>query len=555
MSAYTVGQYLVDRLHQIGIEHLFAIPGDYCAEWIQDYVEPGPIQRIGSTNELNAGYAADGYARQNGVGAVCVTYSVGAFSLLNAVAGSYTERVPVVVINGAPSSAKRLEFRDTGMQWHHLIDDQNTDLRVFSQVTTVAERISDPHLAPGQIDNALRACLTERRPIYLETTEDVYDLPCDRPQGSIAASPRRSDPANAAEALDVVADRLRAAERPLVWAGVELERFGLAGEFARLLDHLGIPYVSSLSGKGVLDEDNPHYVGTFDGPSTPEPVAEVFAEADYVLALGVWLTDENLLGYELPWDTMSLVSRDVVRTGTSVQTLVTLADMVEGLLGLDGIGPFPDPDVSKSAVDLTAPDEPLTYQGFYDAVTDLVDASKLVMGGTGFNYFGSAGFRIRRPSGFVSQSTYADIGYVTPAAIGAQLGAGDGARPLVFAGDGGFQMTAQCIGTMAGLGLDPIIFVMDNGVYGIEQWLADPAVYGNDEPFYPLSVLHGWDYSKLPDAFGGRGWKVTTYGELSAAVEEALAYRDGPSLIQVCVPSKSVPELADWKIPQDDSSA
>lgn len=95
---YTVGQYLVERLYEIEIRHLFAIPGDYCADWVQDNLEPSGIQRIGSTNELNAGYAADGYARLNGVGAVCVTYSVGAFSLLNAITGSFVEKVPVIAI-------------------------------------------------------------------------------------------------------------------------------------------------------------------------------------------------------------------------------------------------------------------------------------------------------------------------------------------------------------------------------------------------------------------------------------------------------------------------
>ena len=200
---YTVGQYLVDRLYQVGVKHLFAIPGDYCAEWVHKYLEPSPIERIGPTNELNAGYAADGYARLNGIGAVCVTYSVGAFSLLNAVAGSYTEQVPVVVINGAPSVAKRLQYRETGLLWHHLINGQNTDLHIFENITVAAERIDDPALAPGQIDNALRACLTQRRPIYLETTEDVYDLPCARPQGTITAVPLLSDETNKNTALKI----------------------------------------------------------------------------------------------------------------------------------------------------------------------------------------------------------------------------------------------------------------------------------------------------------------------------------------------------------------
>ena len=112
---YTVGQYLVDRLDQLGLGHLFSIAGDYSIEWVQRYVEPSRIEVIEEVNELNAGYAADGYARLKGIGALCVTYSAGALSAVNAIAGAYVEKIPVVLINGAPSIKKTLEFQQTGV--------------------------------------------------------------------------------------------------------------------------------------------------------------------------------------------------------------------------------------------------------------------------------------------------------------------------------------------------------------------------------------------------------------------------------------------------------
>lgn len=562
-NVYTVGQYLADRLHQIGVDHLFAIPGDYCAEWVHNYVETNPdIERIGATNELNAGYAADGYARMRGVGAVCVTYSVGAFSLLNAIAGAYVERVPVVVINGAPSPAKRLQFRETGFQWHHLIDDQDTDLRVYQNVTVAAERIEDPDRAPKQIDAALAACLSERRPVYLETLENVYDLPCERPQGRITASDPRSDAHNLEEALEHVRGKLVAADRPLVWAGVEIERYGLQDAFAEWVEAHDLPYVTSLLGKGVLSESNARFAGIFDGNGSPDAVQALVKESDFVLGLGAWMTDENLLGWMLDWTDTTLAYREVVRAGAEVYTAVSLPDLLHGLLDADdAIGPFngaalAEATRSKTTVDTpddpdapTGPDETLTYQGFYDAVSQYVDASTVVMGGTGFNYFGSMSLPTLRQSGYVAQAAYADIGYVTPAAVGVDFAVDDDVRVMVFAGDGGFQMTAQCIGTMVEHNQNPILFVLDNGVYGIEQWLADPAVYGNDEPFYPLSVIPRWNYSALPHAFGGgKGWRVETFGELTDAVQGALDNTDGPSLIQVVIPSKSIPEGAEFKV-------
>lgn len=570
-DSYTVGQYLADRLHELGIRHLFAIPGDYCAEWVHEYVEKNPdIERIGSTNEINAGYAADGYARMNGIGAACVTYSVGAFSLLNPIAGAYVERVPVVVINGAPSPKKRLQFRETGFQWHHLIDDQNTDLRVYENVTCAAERIGDPERAPGQIDSALRACIRDSRPIYLETLEDVYDLPCDPPDAPLDVQPgQRSDPDECENAVEAVTHHLERADSVIVWGGVEIERYNLQAEFQALVEELDVPYVTSLLGKGLLSEENPHFAGVFDGKGSPAPVQKQVADADYVLGLGAWLTDENLLGWMFDTGPATLAYRDVVRDvssaesnsgrqRTKVYTAVGLRDLigelqaaaVEHRATVDGTATAVR---TRQRVEEQAPDvdveadDQITYQGFYDAVADHVPDDAVVMGGTGLNFFGSLELPVDTASGFVSQAAYADIGYVTPASVGVDLESDD-RRVMVFAGDGGFQMTAQCIGTMAEEGLDPIIFVVNNGVYGIEQWLADPSVFGNEEPFYPLAVLQDWNYSKLPEAFGGKGWRVNTYGELESAIESARAYTEGPSLIEVKVPKKSLPALAEFKV-------
>src|SRR4051812_45206887 len=185
-SEYTVGQYLVDRLHQLGLDHLFSIAGDYTIEWVNEYVEPSPIELIEEVNELNAGYAADGYARLTGIGALCVTYSAGGLCAVNAIAGAYEERVPVVLSSGAPSLKRTIEFEQTGFSSHHFISGRQTDVQVFEYITATAARIDNPDLAPMLIDQALTRCITERRPIYLELLQDVVDLECQRPTGALS---------------------------------------------------------------------------------------------------------------------------------------------------------------------------------------------------------------------------------------------------------------------------------------------------------------------------------------------------------------------------------
>ena len=159
-SNWTVGKYLIHRLKQVGVKHLFGIPGDYIVDFVLDANESG-IQYVGNTNEIKAGYAADAYARLNGISAVAVTYGVGGFSLINTIAGAYVERVPVIALNGAPGIAKHLEERDTGLLWHYMLSDQSTDLEMYRRVTVAAEQLKNPALAPRQIDQAIITCLTE----------------------------------------------------------------------------------------------------------------------------------------------------------------------------------------------------------------------------------------------------------------------------------------------------------------------------------------------------------------------------------------------------------
>ena len=227
---YTVGQYLVDRLHQLGLDHLFSIAGDYSIEWVNRYVAPSNIEIIEEVNELNAGYAADGYARLKGIGALCVTYSAGALCAVNAIAGAYVEAVPVVLINGTPDVKKTLTFEQTGFSSHHFISGRQTDLQTFEHITVAAVRVDNPDLAPMLIDYALTQCITERRPVYIELLQDMVDLDCDPPKGTLRPGRILSDQVNLQQSVAQIAESLERAARPLIWVGVEVDRLGLLSE-------------------------------------------------------------------------------------------------------------------------------------------------------------------------------------------------------------------------------------------------------------------------------------------------------------------------------------
>lgn len=544
----TVGQYLVDRLHELGLRHLFSIAGDYSIEWVNSYVERSGIQVIEEVNELNAGYAADGYARLKGIGALCVTYSAGSLCATNAIAGSYVEKVPVVLINGAPSIKKTLTFEQTGYSSHHFISGRETDRQVFEYITAAAVRIDSPDLAPMLIDYALTQCITERRPVYIELLEDLVDLECTPPSSALKAAPVISDKDNLSQSIAQISERLQNATKPLIWIGVEIDRFGLHRQAERLIQDLGIPYVTELLSKAILSEDDAQFAGVFDGKSSSPYVQSLVESSDFVLALGVWLTDINDLGWPIDLDKTAFASWDTLKYGTSFNAQVSLADLVNGLIdkGVRRKAPSLPTKASRQAPVVNPADE-ITYQGFYDFIQHQIDKNTIVGADASLNYFGSMLLEVAARRGFIVQSSYSAIGYIGPAATGVSLAKQDDQRLMCFSGDGGFQMTAQCLSTQTRFNLNPIIFVMDNGVYGVEQWLADASVFHGDKPFYNSCILHRWNYSKLAEVFGCQGWKVQTYGELAEATNSAKENLNSPSIIQVVVPQRSIPDNANWK--------
>ena len=545
---YTVGQYLVDRLYELGLRHLFSIAGDYSIEWVNSYVEPSGIRVIEEVNELNAGYAADGYARLKGIGALCVTYSAGALCAVNPIAGAYVEKVPVVLINGTPSIKRTIAFEQTGFSSHHFISGRETDLQVFEYVTVATVRVDNPDLAPLLIDHALTQCITEKRPVYIELLEDMVDLVCEPPQGRLKSARTMSDKGGLDQATAKIQEQLQGAAHPLIWLGVEIDRLGLQQKARSLIQQLKIPYVTQFMSKAVLSEDDAQFAGVFDGQASSAAVKDLVNNADFILALGVWLTDLNSLGWNQDFGKTAFVSLDAVKYGAYFCPQVALEHLIDGLLAGAVRGKVQALPAKPRAPGTRAnPDDKITYQGFYDFIPSFIDKNTILGSDASINYFGSLLLKVGTPGCFIAQSSYSSIGYIGPAATGLCLAKQSEQRVMVFAGDGGFQMSAQCLSTQTRFQLNPIIFVINNGVYGVEQWLADSTVLYTDKPFYKSCILHPWNYRKLSEVFGCQGWKVSTYRELAEAVTGALANSTSPSIIHVLVPSKSIPDNATWK--------
>jgi indolepyruvate decarboxylase len=548
----TVADYLIARLKQAGLAHLFAVPGDYASPFLVALDATAGIARIANINELGSGYAADGYARFRGIGAACVQYGVGTFSLLNCAAGSFVERLPVVIISASPSTKDRKLGKVKQILFHHSTGVLRADQIVFQNVTVASEILRTGAEAPAQIDRAFVAMLTHRRPIYLEGLNDVWNMDCAPPKGTLAPAPTPSDPQSLEAALDAAWTRIQAAKLPVIWAGVEVRRYGLEDTLQGIIDASGLPFTTTSLGKTILDESQKQFIGTYAGPASPALTRAVMTATDCPIALGAIITDDYLDIMGRSFGAMIEVNDQEARVGYQHYQQVTLPDFLKGLLKRfqaerSARRRYALPAVPAEKRVAAKPDAPLTYTRFYDEMAAVMrdkrmrDGTVLVLGeSTSLYVFGNL-MGMRRGS-FVAQAAWGSLGHETGCALGVALGSGK--RPYVVAGDGGFMMICQELSSLAREKCNAVVFVMSNKGYAIEQAFVDITAFTPQGSFAPFDILPTWDYLALAQAFGAKGYRVNTVAELRDVLAKVKGLKDVPALVEVVIPEKDLaPQL------------
>jgi indolepyruvate decarboxylase len=517
-SEITVAQYLLFRLKEIGVDHLFGVPGDFVLGFFNQVLK-SDLMYVGTCNELNAAYAADGYARIRGIGAFASTYGVGELSAINGVAGAFAERVPVVVITGSPAT---INFR-TRPLLHHTLGDYQIPLRIYEKITAASTELVSAESAPAEIDRVLSACLSHQQPVYISLPSDMVMMKCNPPNAFLFPTPGPSDHAALGEAITEAVKMLNKAQKPVVIGDVELIRFRLQKEFAGFLDKTGFPYVTMMLGKTVLSEHHPQFIGLFEGDRSRDYVRNRVESADCILQLGALMTDLNTGGFTTNLDDSKTISANIrsVKIRHHYYENVYLHDFI---LGLTKKLPRRDPATLEiqCAADscihrYTEPyrpeaPKPLTIKRFFDRMSHFIEDNSIVIAETGVSLFSAAEMLMPEGATFIGQTFYGSIGYT----VGATLGAGMAAperHAVLFVGDGSFQVTCQDISTMIRNRLKPLIFLINNEGYTIERVICDRA-YNN---------IQSWQYHKLVDVFGGGlGLDVRTEGELEDALGKAV---------------------------------
>jgi indolepyruvate decarboxylase len=532
-QSWTVSRYLLHRLQQVGIHCLFGVPGDYVLDFL-DEVIASPLRWVGTCNELNAGYAADGYARLNGAGAAVVTYCVGGLSILNAVAGAYAEQVPLIVISGAPPARRR----ETGALVHHLVADYYLQLEIFRRVTVDAAFLSNPATAPDEIDRVIGNAILRKLPVYLELPADIAHAPCRPPVALLAPAAPASDSESLRDCLEEAASLIDNSASPVVLAGIELLRFGLGGDVLRLVEGVELPFATMLSSKSLLPELHPQFVGIYQGGWSRQAVRDQVESSDCLISLGVWKTDldTGLFSDNLDRCRMIVAGSGQVRIHNHYFPNVQLGDFIRGMQ--QAVRPrsylSSHPVETYRSREAFVPEEsrPLTALRLYERLDNFLDDRMVLLAEPGDAFCAAGDFHVEEAENFIVQAFYASIGFCTPAALGVALARPD-KRPVVLTGDGAFQMTAQEVSTLIRESCPAVILLINNDGYLVERVLHE------DGPYNDIQM---WNYAHLPETFAGGdravGLRVTTEGELEQALARAASEQEKLFLIELCLPDR-----------------
>ncbi|KAF7189631.1 Pyruvate decarboxylase [Pseudocercospora fuligena] len=536
-----LAEYLFTRLKQLGVGSVHGVPGDYNLTLL-DYVEPAGLHWVGNCNELNAGYATDGYARINGVGALITTFGVGELSAVNAIAGAYTELAKVVHIVGTP---RRNQQETRALIHHTLLDgDYHHFARMYEHVTVAQTDLIDPRTAPEQIDTTILQCLIQSRPVYIQVPVDMVSaqVPAARLASPLTIPDVISSP-DADAAFTAILEKIKASKRPMLYVDGESRALGMVDDIQKLVKETQWPTWTSVFGKDIVDETLPNACGMWQSNYSSREELAYINSADLVLCFGPHFSNTNTHLYT----TIPPPEKSIFFKGTSVvigdrifrdlpakaflSALLSKLDLAALKQQVTPENTFKRPVAQSTA--LPSSSELTTQENFYRPWTEYLNTGDILLAETGTPSHGTRDITFRPHMRYFSAISWLSIGYMLPATQGAALaqrelyeaGKWHGSKPprtILMIGDGSFQMTAQELSTIIKERLNVTIVLINNDGYTIER-----CIHGIDEGYNDVAR---WRYLGAPNFFGigqqpnggeyvAETAKVRTWGEMKTALE------------------------------------
>jgi len=534
---YTIGDYLLDRLVDCGIDRLFGVPGDYNLQFLDRVIAHEALGWVGCANELNAAYAADGYARIKGAGALLTTYGVGELSALNGVAGSYAEHIPVLHIVGAPGTGAQ----QRGELLHHTLGDGDfTHFARMSEQITCTQATLTAGNACHEIDRVLSEMLTHHRPGYLMLPADVAKAKATPPARRLAIEGPPADENQLAGFREHAGQMLRSSRQVSLLADFLAQRYGLQDTLRMWVAKTPIACATMLMGKGLFDEQQPGFVGTYSGIASAPQTREAIENADTIICVGTRFTDTITAGFtqHLPLERTIEIQPFAVRVGDHWFSRIPMDQALKELMILAASlsAEWRLPDCSAPEVESMAGGS-LTQSSFWSTVQEQLRPGDIILADQGTAAFGVAALKLPSDATLLVQPLWGSIGFTLPAAYGAQTAA-PGRRVVLIVGDGAAQLTIQELGSMLRDKQNPLILLLNNEGYTVER-----AIHGPEQRYNDIAL---WDWNRLPGAFApnvpSRCWRVTRTEELEEAMADSIG-SDKLTLVEVMLPKMDIPDF------------
>eukprot|EP00187_Rhodella_violacea_P014686 CAMPEP_0184716956 /NCGR_PEP_ID=MMETSP0314-20130426/6534_1 /TAXON_ID=38298 /ORGANISM="Rhodella maculata, Strain CCMP 736" /LENGTH=592 /DNA_ID=CAMNT_0027180449 /DNA_START=56 /DNA_END=1834 /DNA_ORIENTATION=+ len=547
-SKWTIGTYLAARMYEVGMRDYFVVPGDYNLTLLDEILKNDKMRMVSCCNELNAGYAADGYSRAKGASCVIVTYTVGGLSLVNAVAGAYSDNLPMLVVSGGINSndvgSNRVLHHTTGLA------KKSQQFEIFEKITSHAAVISNVTGAKHMIDRAFAHMLSDKRPVYLEISCNIANAPVHEPCpfnyiGNTVSSPQALD-----LAVKAAVKCWDAAVKPVIVGGVGLRASGAIEAIEKLADAAECAVAVMPNAKGMFPEDHKNFIGTYWGSVSSPGCCNIVESSDLYIFTGPIFNDYTTVGYStlIKKDKMMVVRSDRVTFPDGSQYgYVKMADFLRAFakvvkansFSIDAYRRFQEDVPEPKATEETGV---LLVKQVQHHVQSILSPTTCLLCETGDAWFQGQRMKLPRGCGYEFQMQYGSIGWSVGALLGYSMALKDEKRVIALIGDGSFQMTAQEVSTMIRYDCNPILILLNNRGYTIEVEIHDG----------PYNITKNWDYVKLVETFSaGEGHakavRVDTEHELSTALKEAVQHTDGLYFIE-CTLDKDdcTAELLEW---------
>lgn len=526
-------EYLVKKLEELGINDFFGLPGDYNFNILYAIENNPHTNWVGCTNELNAGYAADGYARERGYGALVTTYGVGELSSINAIAGSYAENVPVITIVGVPSTNC---IEEKKMIHHNFINPNPYAYEQAHKSVVETTAFLNRDNAKLEIDRVLKVFVKEKRPVYIAIPIDIAKMQISDREVDYSWE---SDEETLNILTERILDKINKSKKPVILGDSLVKRFDARVEYKEFVEKSGLQVTNFLMGTNLVDYDYKNYLGPYISKFR-NPVAQKALEStDCLIAVGAIYSDLNAFGFNLPYKINSHIA--IYGTYTYIENVkyenVKMSDLLENLSA----------KIEKRFVETEprsvgyekfekAPEGELTSEYIYPRLQEFLKENDILIAETGIIPHGVIQMKFPHNVELHTQTLWGSIGWATPATLGASI-ASPNSRVILFTGEGSHQLTALELGNMLRLKLKPVIIVLNNNGYTIERELCD-------NPNDKFNDIVSMNYSKFARVFDGDVWstKVTTADEFDKALK-VTQIMNKLCYIEICTDKTDMPAL------------